>query len=39
MSRLNDLVQGTLNLKNLALQSMHGWAIAQQEKALLKAGS
>jgi PadR family transcriptional regulator, regulatory protein PadR len=33
MSKPNDLVQGTLNLlilKNLALQSMHGWAIAQR---------
>lgn len=33
VSRANDLVQGTLNLrmlKNLALQPMHGWAIAQR---------
>ena len=33
MSKPNDLVQGTLNLlilKNLALQRMHGWAIAQR---------
>jgi PadR family transcriptional regulator PadR len=33
MSKPNDLVQGTLNLlilKHLALQSMHGWAIAQR---------
>jgi len=32
MSKPNDLVQGTLNLlilKNLALEPMHGWAIAQ----------
>jgi PadR family transcriptional regulator PadR len=33
VSRPNDLVQGTLNLlilKNLALEPMHGWAIAQR---------
>lgn len=33
MSKPSDLVQGTLNLlilKNLALQPMHGWAIAQR---------
>jgi PadR family transcriptional regulator, regulatory protein PadR len=33
VSRPNDLLQGTLNLlilKNLALQPMHGWAIAQR---------
>jgi len=33
MSKPNDLVQGTLDLlilKNLALQPMHGWAIAQR---------
>ena len=33
MSKPTDLVQGTLNLlilKNLALQPMHGWAIAQR---------
>ncbi len=33
MSKPTDLVQGTLNLlilKNLALEPMHGWAIAQR---------
>ena len=33
MSKPNDLVQGTLDLlilKILALESMHGWAIAQR---------
>lgn len=33
MSRPTDLLQGTLNLlilKNLALEPMHGWAIAQR---------
>ncbi len=33
MSKPSDLVQGTLNLlilKNLALEPMHGWAIAQR---------
>jgi PadR family transcriptional regulator len=33
MSKPTDLVQGTLDLlilKNLALQPMHGWAIAQR---------
>jgi len=33
VSKPTDLVQGTLNLlilKNLALQPMHGWAIAQR---------
>jgi transcriptional regulator len=33
LSKPTDLVQGTLNLlilKNLALEPMHGWAIAQR---------
>lgn len=33
MSKPTDLVQGTLNLlilKNLALEPMHGWAVAQR---------
>lgn len=37
MSRPTDLVQGTLDLlilKTLALQPMHGWAIAQRIKQL-----
>lgn len=35
MSRPNDLVQGTVDLlilKTVALQPMHGWAIAQRIK-------
>jgi transcriptional regulator len=37
MSKPTDLVQGTLDLlilKTLALQPMHGWAIAQRIKQL-----
>jgi len=37
MSRPTDLVQGTLDLlilKTIALQSMHGWAIAQRIRHL-----
>lgn len=37
MSRPNDLVQGTLDLlilKTLALEPMHGWAIAQRIRQL-----
>lgn len=40
MSRPTDLVQGTLDLlilKTLALEPMHGWAIAQRIQQLSKA--
>src|SRR5437588_3854509 len=39
MSRPTDLVQGTLDLlilKTIALEPMHGWAIAQRIKQLSK---
>ena len=39
MSRPTDLVQGTLDLlilKTLALEPLHGWAIAQRIKQLSK---
>jgi transcriptional regulator len=39
MSRPTDLVQGTLDLlilKTIALEPMHGWAIAQRIRALSK---
>lgn len=39
MSRPTDLVQGTLDLlilKTIALEPMHGWAIAQRIKLLSK---
>src|SRR5438876_10942007 len=39
MSKPTDLVQGTLDLlilKTIALESMHGWAIAQRIKQLSK---
>lgn len=39
MSKPTDLVQGTLDLlilKTLALEPMHGWAIAQRIKQLSK---
>ena len=39
MSRPTDLVQGTLDLlilKTLALEPMHGWAIAQRIRQLSK---
>lgn len=39
MSKPTDLVQGTLDLlilKTLALQPMHGWAIAQRIRQLSK---
>lgn len=39
MSKPNDLVQGTLDLlilKILALEAMHGWAIAERLKQMSK---
>jgi PadR family transcriptional regulator PadR len=39
MSKPNDLVQGTLNLlilRILALEPMHGWALAQRLKQMSK---
>lgn len=39
MTKPTDLVQGTLDLlilKTIALESMHGWAIAQRIRAISK---